>query len=387
MRKLLLAVMMVLVPLGVDAQITVTNSFSTGQVITAASMNTNFQTDLGNKALNRTGGTVTGNIVVDSNITIDGVDVSDYLATNVYAQDAGAAGDPSFSWVGDTDNGMFLGGTNIVDFATAGTARVRIAADGTVAINSTDAGALDVAGGLNIGSGNVALVDDTGQITSLDTEYLVDLTAEDLTNLNASALTGMIITSGAGPHAIGGSTVDYIKMYVQGAFTSGGAANWAASQRFTAALTAATGDTSSAGGTLFDNSLTTMTASEAVTTAYQIQVGEPDITIGSGSSVTNSASLWVSGVATEATNNYALWVDAGETRLDGILRSSGIDPVDYVRTFHAGNFTSGGSSTMTTGAQFAGQITGHRTSDHCWGRDRGELCNCLYRSRCHGSHQ
>ena len=188
MKKLILALILVGVASSASAQITVTNSFSTGQVITAAAMNTNFQTDLGNNALDRTGGTITGNIVVDNNITVDGVDVSDYLATNVYAQDSGAAGDPSFSWVGDTDNGMFLGGTNIVDFATAGTARVRIAADGTVAINSTDASALDIAGGLNIGSGNVALVDATGQITSLDTEYLVDLSAEDLTTLNASAL-------------------------------------------------------------------------------------------------------------------------------------------------------------------------------------------------------
>jgi hypothetical protein len=207
MKKLVLALMLVLAASSASAQITVTNSFSTGQVITAAAMNTNFQTDLGNNALDRTGGTITGNIVVDNNITIDGVDVSDYLATNVYAQDSGAAGDPSFSWVGDTDNGMFLGGTNIVDFATAGSARVRIAADGTVAINSTDASALDVAGGLNIGSGNVALVDATGQITSLDTEYLVDLSAEDLTTLNASALSsGTVATARLGSGTASSST-------------------------------------------------------------------------------------------------------------------------------------------------------------------------------------
>ena len=120
MKKLILALILVGVASSASAQITVTNSFSTGQVITAAAMNTNFQTDLGNNALDRTGGTITGNIVVDNNITIDGVDVSDYLATNVYAQDSGAAADPSFSWVGDTDNGMFLGVTNILDFATAG---------------------------------------------------------------------------------------------------------------------------------------------------------------------------------------------------------------------------------------------------------------------------
>ena len=207
MKKLVIALMLSMLSLNVHAQIDPTNTFSVGQIITASGMNTNF-VDLGASALNRaSGGNITGNITVAGGITIDGADVGAYLATNVYAQDSGAAGDPSFSWVGDTDNGMFLGGTNIVDFATAGSARVRIAADGTVAINSTDASALDVAGGLNIGSGNVALVDATGQITSLDTEYLVDLSAEDLTTLNASALSsGTVATARLGAGTASSST-------------------------------------------------------------------------------------------------------------------------------------------------------------------------------------
>ena len=207
MKKLILVLMLSMLSLNVHAQIDPTNTFSVGQIITASGMNTNF-VDLGASALNRaSGGNITGNITVAGGITIDGADVGAYLATNVYAQDSGAAGDPSFSWVGDTDNGMFLGGTNIVDFATAGSARMRIAADGTVAINSTSASALDVAGGLNIGSGNVALVDATGQITSLDTEYLVDLSAEDLTTLNASALSsGTVATARLGAGTASSST-------------------------------------------------------------------------------------------------------------------------------------------------------------------------------------
>ena len=207
MKKLVLALMLSMLSLNVHAQIDPTNTFSVGQIITASGMNTNF-VDLGASALNRaSGGNITGNITVAGGITIDGADVGAYLATNVYAQDSGAAGDPSFSWVGDTDNGMFLGGTNNVDFATAGSARMRIAADGTVAINSTSASALDVAGGLNIGSGNVALVDATGQITSLDTEYLVDLSAEDLTTLNASALSsGTVATARLGSGTASSST-------------------------------------------------------------------------------------------------------------------------------------------------------------------------------------
>lgn len=64
-----------------EAQITVTNTFSTGQTITAAAMNTNFS-DIGDGALDRTGGTISGNMAVDANVTIDGVDLSDYLAAN-----------------------------------------------------------------------------------------------------------------------------------------------------------------------------------------------------------------------------------------------------------------------------------------------------------------
>ncbi len=78
---------------------------------------------------------------------------------------------------------------------------------GSLDITSTAADALDVAGGIQAGSGNVALVDATGQITSLDTEYLVDLSAEDLTTLNASALaSGTVPTARLGSGTASSST-------------------------------------------------------------------------------------------------------------------------------------------------------------------------------------
>ncbi|MDO8716004.1 MAG: hypothetical protein Q7J73_04270, partial [Dehalococcoidales bacterium] len=57
------------------------------------------------------------------------------------------------------------------------------------------------------------------------------------------------------------------------------------------------------------------TAHALITTVY---LSEPKITITSGS-VTNSATLYIESVATEATNNYALWVDLGTSRLDNAL--------------------------------------------------------------------
>jgi hypothetical protein len=70
------------------AQVTVPYTFSAGTIIRSDEVNTNFST-VAAAALNRTGGTITGNINVASGVTIDGVDISAVLAT------AAAAGIPA----------------------------------------------------------------------------------------------------------------------------------------------------------------------------------------------------------------------------------------------------------------------------------------------------
>jgi hypothetical protein len=61
------------------AQVTVPfSTFTAGTTIDPDQMNSNFSA-LSLQALNRTGGTITGNIAASSNITIDGADISDYL--------------------------------------------------------------------------------------------------------------------------------------------------------------------------------------------------------------------------------------------------------------------------------------------------------------------
>jgi hypothetical protein len=87
-------------------------------------------------------------------------------------------------------------------------------------------------------------------------------------------------------------------------------------------MTGVTGDTTASEGLLLDTSITTQ-ASQTIGRCTQLSVGEPDITIGSGATVTTSASLYVSGVATEAGTNLALWVDLGNTVLDGNLSVGG----------------------------------------------------------------
>ena len=67
--------------------------------------------------------------------------------------------------------------------------------------------------------------------------------------------------------------------------------------------------------------------SNAITTAGSgthnviatLALNEPDITIGTAG-VTNATTLLINNVATEATNNYALWINAGVSRFDGDIK-------------------------------------------------------------------
>lgn len=74
-KRLITILLVMLVAVSVlRAQITVPNTFVSGNVIKSADVNTNFTT-LGNAALNRSGGNITGNITLDPGITIDGLDI------------------------------------------------------------------------------------------------------------------------------------------------------------------------------------------------------------------------------------------------------------------------------------------------------------------------
>ncbi|NBQ43741.1 MAG: hypothetical protein EBU23_15070, partial [Mycobacteriaceae bacterium] len=64
-----------LAPRAASAQISVPNSFSPGGTIYSTEVNANFA-QLSSNALDRTGGTLTGNIAASAGVTIDGVDLS-----------------------------------------------------------------------------------------------------------------------------------------------------------------------------------------------------------------------------------------------------------------------------------------------------------------------
>ena len=122
-----------------------------------------------------------------------------------------------------------------------------------------------------------------------------------------------IVVSGAGPHAFGAATNDYTRLHIAGNFTSGGASSNLIGISSGGQLTGHSGDAAGIAGMRLD--CTTVTAGNAVLVS-QLSVNEPQITVGSGT-VDNSASVYIQAAATEATNDYALWVDSGTTRLDG----------------------------------------------------------------------
>jgi hypothetical protein len=90
-------------------QITVPNTFVTGTAISSSAMNANFD-EIESKALNRTGGTLTGNLTVSNGITIDGRDISADLDQAVKTTST-----PTFSTLTTTTTataGTYLVGTS-----------------------------------------------------------------------------------------------------------------------------------------------------------------------------------------------------------------------------------------------------------------------------------
>ncbi len=124
--------------------------------------------------------------------------------------------------------------------------------------------------------------------------------------------------AGTGPHAIGGATLNYAQTRFTGAFTSGGASTFASGIYYDTTLTGLSGDTVGLSMLNLAGTITTQ-ANDTVVTVATLRLDEPNITVGASGTVTNSTVLYISGVADEGTNNYALWVDAGTSRFDGLV--------------------------------------------------------------------
>ena len=181
-------------------------------------------------------------------------------------------------------------------------------------------------------SGNILLGNGTGAITSTAVPLIVAKGGTGATSLTSgrlligsgtsavtdtgdATLNGDLTVVDTGPHVIGGATVDYVRLGLKGDFTSGGASTKAYATLQDGKLTGHSGDSDELAGTKLDNSVDT---TGNCTTVAQLWLTEPTIGVGAGA-VTNSATLYIEGAATEATNDHALWVDDGNVLLDDTL--------------------------------------------------------------------
>jgi hypothetical protein len=146
------------------ADITIPYTFVSGTTILSSQVNANFQA-LATKALNKTGDTITGTIAVSGDVTIDGVDISDYLNASGYfhAPDNGAAATPAFSFVNDTDTGSYLVAAGQLGWALGGTQRMLLNSSGLTVY------------GVNI-------ISSTGKIPAVSATYFDDVTNVAFTN-------------------------------------------------------------------------------------------------------------------------------------------------------------------------------------------------------------
>jgi hypothetical protein len=134
---------------------------------------------------------------------------------------------------------------------------------------------------------------------------------------NVTIPNGDLVVSGTGPHAFGGAVATNAAFLIRGNFTSSGSGDNVTGFKLDQNLTGANGDTDNLTGARFVGTITTQGNSETITNVAQMSIREPIITVGSGDTVTNATTLKIESAPTEGTNNYALWVDSGATRLDG----------------------------------------------------------------------
>lgn len=219
----------------------------------------------------------------------------------------------------------FYGKKSILSDAV--TAPSAIASYGQIFIDSSD-GKLKIRKSTGDGGGLVSLEDAGGDVSGpgAATDKAIarfdGISGKVIQNYSGYAPTisdtGELYVPSAGPHAFGGATADNIQLWLHGNFTSGGSSNSVVGMYNSTAITAANGDTNLLAGTWLTSSITTQSNSETIGKVAQLYIDEPDITVGTDT-ITFASSLHIAGAPTEASNNYAVFVDSGAVRIDDQL--------------------------------------------------------------------
>jgi hypothetical protein len=214
---------------------------------------------------------------------------------------------PGYSFRQDTDTGIYRIGSNSVGVSVGDTLVLTYATTGlTLPSGLTGAGAtgatLTISGATTGATANYALFVDAGD-TRLD---------------------GNLTVFGDGPHAFGSSTaINYARLRLGGTFTSGGGSTSAALVRIDGVLTGAEDDTDGLYVVrIIGDGITTQDTSDTIHVVASLSVNEPIITKGATDTITNAATVYISNAPTEGAANYALFVDTGDSRFDGLIEST-----------------------------------------------------------------
>lgn len=210
--------------------------FVSGTVINPDEVNLNYSTIYA-AALNRAGGTMTGNLLFSADNTLD-IGASGatrprdlFLGRNAaiggtlgvtgattLSSTLGVSGATTLAALTATTGsfsstlGVSGASTLAALSATTGSFSSTLAVTGaatltsTLAVNSTSAAAIDVAGGITAGSGNVAVIDTTGKIPAISSTYFASLSGANLTSIPETAITDdSIFARVASPESISGT--------------------------------------------------------------------------------------------------------------------------------------------------------------------------------------
>lgn len=190
MRKLFLTALAVLFAVtGASAQVSIPNAFVANTRIISADVNENF-TELGDKALNREGGTATGDIIFSTLIRPD-VDGGAAIGSAILQFSTGYFQDVVISDELTVAGNLNLTGDIVVN---------------TLTVDDTSAVSIDTAGGITAGTPSVAIIGTDGKIPALSSTYFASLTGVNLTGLLETNITdGAILARLAASETITGA--------------------------------------------------------------------------------------------------------------------------------------------------------------------------------------
>lgn len=172
--------------------------------------------------------------------------------------------------------------------------------------------------GLRDSGTNIEFKNSGGAWTSFNAGAATNFWARTGTVLSAATAGDTLSIAAAGPHAIGGSAVNYAQMRWTGTLTSGGASSVATGIYYDTVIAAAAGDTTYVAGQYWNSTMSTPGSGETFALLAQARFSEPQITVGAGDTVTESATVYIATAATEATRNYSLYNDSTTlSRFDG----------------------------------------------------------------------